>query len=284
MEKTLQEIASNPSLTSVFPAKNPSFLWRCVVVLLGLCSFGGGAVAAMTLYRIKNEGLLRGWMTARAAAESERLGYFNRLTRLVAKDYAQNSPLMLLSLEFFRRYQVAVQQIYYRDRSASHEGSRRQTVILGAIAVAILSFGSGSFGILASFQPKFLPLAALGTIGAALTMVASRREELNQDERNAERYQRTYGALSHIREKHTDIQIAVARGKSEILLKYVAAVHEQLSLEHRQWQEDAETMDSAIRELSTSLEELRNVGNETLGCYLYLIPVLLKNSYGNKIG
>jgi hypothetical protein len=253
------------SLTPVFPTKNPSPLWQCVVIFLGFCSFGGGVVAAVVLYRIKNEGLLKGWMNARAAAESERLGYFNRLTRLMAKDHAQNPPLMLLFLEFFRRYQVAVQQIYYRDRSASHRNSRRETVIIGAVAVAILSVGSGGFGIFASFRPEILPLAALGTIGAALTMVASRREELNQDERNAERYQRTYGILSHIRENHTDVQQAIANGKSEILLKYVDAVHEQVSLEHRQWQEDIEAMDSAIRELSTSLEALRNVGNEAAG-------------------
>lgn len=249
------------SLTPVFPTINPPPSWQCVVILLGLCSFGGGVVAAVALYRIKNEGLLKGWMNARAATESERLGYFNRLTRLVAKDHAQNPHLMLLCLEFFRRYQVAVQQIYYRDRSASHRNSRRETIMIGAVAVAILSVGSGSFGILASFQPVILPLAALGTIGAALTMVASRREELNQDERNAERYQHTYVVLSHIRENHTDVQQAIANGKSEILLKYVDAVHEQLSLEHRQWQEDTEAMDSAIRELSVSLEALHNLGN-----------------------
>jgi len=133
--------------------------------------------------------------------------------------------------------------------------------MIGAIAVAILSVGSGSFGILASFQPVILPLAALGTVGAAVAAVANRREELNQDERNAERYQRAYLALSHIREKHTDVQQAVAHGHSDILLKYVAAVHDQLSLEHRQWQKDTEAMNSAIRELAESLEKLQNVEN-----------------------
>ncbi len=241
---------------STFFSDKSGILSQSMVVLLALCSLLGGIVAAMALYRLNNEHLLRRWMSARAAAESERLGYFNRLVRLVTNDGANNTRLLLLCLEFIRRYQLAVQQLYYRDRGASHLKSRRKTVTIGAVAAAILSVGSGGFGFLATVNPIVLPLAALGTIGAALTIVSSRREELNQDERNAERYERTCETLSHIRERHSNVQKAIACGNSEILLKYVAAVHEQLSLEHRQWLTDTEEMDSTINDLNASLEAI----------------------------
>ncbi|MHC4864799.1 MAG: hypothetical protein ACYTEX_11985 [Planctomycetota bacterium] len=248
------------SLKAISP-NDPGLLLRSVFVLLGLCSLVGGSLAAFILYRVNRERLLQGWMSSRAAAESERLGYFNRLVRRVTERDAKHSRLLLLCLEFIRRYQLAVQQNYYRDRGASHRDSRRKTVVTGAIAAAILAVGAGGFGIWSSINPIVLPLAALGTIGAALTIVASRREELTQDERNAERYQRTYETLSSIRELHSDVQQVVARGNSEVLVQYVNAIHEQLSLEHRQWLAETEAMDSTVKELNSSLKTLIRGGN-----------------------
>ena len=196
-------------------------------------------------------------MSARAVAESERLGYFNRLARRVAEQQGSKPRLLLLCLEFLRRYQLAVQQLYYGQRSKKHRASLRKTVGVGAIAVGILSLGSGGFGIAGSIYSTLLPLAALGAIGAGLATVASRREELNQDERNAERYERTYESLSKIRELHSDVQLALARGEASILIKYVAAVHEQLSLEHRQWLAETEAMDNTLKDLVTSLDTLK---------------------------
>ncbi len=242
-------------------ADDPVLLIRMVFLLLGLCSLVSGALTAFMLYRINNEHLLQRWMSARAAAESERLGYFNRLVRRVTDGDAKHPRLLLLCLEFIRRYQLAVQQKYYQDRSAAHRFSRRRTVAIGAVAAAVLSVGAGGFGILASMVPVVLPLAALGTIGAAITIVASRREELNQDERNAERYQRTFETLSSIRELHSDVQQVVASGNSEVLVLYVTAIHEQLSLEHRQWLSESEAMDSTIKKLNSSLAAFISGGN-----------------------
>ena len=244
-------------LASVTPIVTyvPEFFSRAVAVLLGLCSLGGGAIAAMSLYRVSEGHMLRDYMSTRAAAESERLSYFNRLTRLVVDEHSDDARLLLQCLEFFRRYQLAIQQNYYRDRCNSHGESRRKTLTIGAVATGVLSVGSGGLGIGASFALIVLPLVALGTIGTGLATVASRREELNQDERNGARYEHTYDLLSRIRERHTEVQRAVAGGKSAILIKYVSAVHEQLSLEHRQWLADTEAMDTTLRELTTSLAE-----------------------------
>jgi len=46
-------------------------------------------------------------------------------------------------------------------------------------------------------------------------------------------------------------------GETEVLQQYVTAVHEQLSLEHRQWLSETEEMDGAIKSLSTSLKKIK---------------------------
>ena len=234
-----------------------------VALILGGLALFAGAYAAMLVYQINGGGYLTRWMSARAAAETERLGYFNRLIRHVTESYQDRNDILLLSLELFRRYQLALQQAYYTERSSQHRASMDKTLKLGSVAAGILALCSGGAGILGFFEPKLLPFAAVGILGSALTTVASRREEINQDERNAERYGRTADILSHLREKHTDVQQVVAAGKTEVLTDYVNAVHEQLSLEHRQWLAQAEAIESAVEKLSASLKEHATQAGET---------------------
>ncbi len=252
------------SLTVVLP-DDPNVIWRLGIALLGVCSVFAGCVATMALYQVTSERLLERWMRARAGAESERLRYFSRVAEHVAGNHAHDPQLLMLGLELIRRYQLAVQQRYYTCRAKDHRARRRKTVAIGAAAAAVVSLGSGGLGISASFIPVVLPLAALGTIGAALANVASRREELSQDERNAERYERTSETLSHIREFHRDVQQAVAEGKHEILLQYTRAVHDQLSLEHRQWLSQREAVLSAVGALSASLKAIEKGTGEAAG-------------------
>ena len=68
---------------STFFSDESGILSQSVVVLLALCSLLGGIGAAVTRYRLNNDHLLRRWMRARTAPESERLGYSNHLVRLV---------------------------------------------------------------------------------------------------------------------------------------------------------------------------------------------------------
>lgn len=226
-----------------------------VSLLLGAVALLAGSYATMLLYRIKGGGYLAHWMSARADAETERLGYFNRLVQIVTRSHQNQTDLLLLSLELFRRYQLALQQVYYTERGREHHQSMDKTLQLGSLATGILALGSGGAGIVGYFQPELLPFAAVGILGSALAVVASRREEINQDERNFERYGRTADILSHLREKHTDVQWAVAAGNLKVMVEYVNAVHEQLSLEHRQWLTQAEAIGSAVAKLTESLRE-----------------------------
>lgn len=225
-------------------------------LVLGIITLVAGGWAAWALHQVSGGRVLEAWMRARAAAETDRLGYFNRLIRLVCNDHSDNPQLLLYCLEFFRRYQFSIQQNYYEGRGLRHRESMKKTVSLGSLAAFILALGSGGVAILGAFQVELLQFAIIGIIGTALATVASRREELNQDERNSERYRRTADLLSHIRERHDEVQLAVAQGDTDVLQKYVAAVHEQLSLEHRQWLSETEAMDETIKSLNESLEKI----------------------------
>ncbi len=86
---------------------------------------------------------------------------------------------------------------------------------------------------------------------------AATREAVNQDRRNAERYGRTLGSLEILRAKLDDVRGGVLAGSQAVLDDYVAAVHEQLSLEHREWLSGAESTRSAIGKLDETLAALQ---------------------------
>lgn len=251
--------AISGSLLAGLSAANlePNDFLTTTLFLLGLISTIGGSLAIYRLHQIKSEKLLERWMTARAKAETERLGYFNALSRCFAKDYQADIYLQLLFVCMFKRYQLEVQCLYYNSRGSDHRKSLEATSSIGAVAALCLALGSGMLGMIGAFKPDLLPFAALGTIGAAISAVASRREDLNQDERNAERYSRTADILSKIAERYDDVLAVVNEGKNpEIIIEYVDAVNDQLSLEHRQWTSDASEMSSALSALEESISDL----------------------------
>jgi len=235
----------------------PNNFLTVVLFLLGLISTIGGCFAVFRLHQIKSEKLLERWMAARAKAETERLGYYNAVSRYLIDNHQTDIYLQLLFISMFKRYQLETQCLYYTSRSRDHRFSLEKTSQIGAVAAFILALGSGALGMTGAFMPELLPFAALGTIGAAITAVASRREELNQDERNAERYSRTADILSKIAEKYDDVLAVINKGNNpEIIIEYVDAVNDQLSLEHRQWTSDASEMSSALNALEESISDL----------------------------
>jgi hypothetical protein len=152
---------------------------------------------------------------------------------------------------FFRRYQLQVQQAYYEGRSQQHAISLLTTARIGGIAAVIVTAFSGSSGFAGFFEPDLISFAALGTIGVALIALASRRESINQDEHNAMRYRITANVLAKVAEKYSTVQKTLANGQDPVIfLHFIDAVHEQLSLEHRQWTEDAAQINTAFEQLS----------------------------------
>ena len=243
-------------VTAVASAALPLCPVETVFIVLGLCAALGGAVATYYLRQLNAGNLLREWMKYRAKAESHRLAYFNRVTRPLTGDQAGDRALRLLRLEYFRRYQLDHQDDYYRRAGCRHDRSAKKTLKLGGFAAAL----SGCMGVIATgvgikFGPEGASLAVLAVFGAALAGYATTREETNQDKRNAERYERTAEVLGELRKRLDPVRKAVAAGDDEALSLFVTVVHEQLSLEHRQWLEDFDGSASALTELEARLAQ-----------------------------
>ncbi len=165
--------------------------------------------------------------------------------------------MALLQLEYFRRYQLDVQRTYYHDRGKEHEEKAARTLLLGSLAVFAGSLGAGLATALGAIDPKWASLAVIGVMGSALAAFASTRESTHQDVRNSERYERTAWTLQKLYERLEVVRSAVAAGEPEVMQEFVAAVQDQLSLEHRQWLEETDESGSAIGILEKRLAELR---------------------------
>jgi uncharacterized membrane protein HdeD (DUF308 family) len=230
--------------------------WAKLSVIIGLVAVVSGGLASMSLFSVREGNLLEGWMSARAQAETTRLLYFSTLAQ-GDDDGTSDPPLGLLKLEYFRRHQLDVQIAYYAGRGEAHRRSADQTLLIGGLAVAAGAVAAGAAGVLAALDTRWAAAAALGVVGTAGAAFAATREAVNQDRRNAERYGRTLSALEILRGRLDEVRAGVVVGSQELLEEYVAAVHEQLSLEHREWLSGAESTRSAIGKLDETLGALQ---------------------------
>jgi SMODS and SLOG-associating 2TM effector domain 1 len=226
-------------------------LTQTTLIVLALVGVAVGGIASMSLFRVKEGRLLEDWMTARARAETKRLSYFTYIVN--ASDGPLDPQLELLKLEYFRRYQLDLQLAYYKTRRTGHRKSAERTLDISAISVLVAAFASGAAGVLGARQSEWAALGSLAVFGAALQAFAAAREAINQDRRNAERYDNTAQALQGLRERLDDVRRSIASGSTSVLGEYVGAVHDQLSLEHRQWLEAAENMQAAVARLEKAL-------------------------------
>jgi SMODS and SLOG-associating 2TM effector domain 1 len=226
-------------------------LTQTILILLALMGVATGGFASMSLFRVKEGRLLEDWMMARARAETKRLSYFNYI---VNSSVGPLDPqLELLKLEYFRRYQLDLQLAYYKTRRSGHRNSAERTLNISAGSVMVAAIASGAAGVLGALRSEWAALGSLAVFGAALQAFAAARESLNQDRRNAERYDNTAQALLGLRERLDDVRVGIAAGATSVLGEYVAAVQDQLSLEHRQWLEGAENMQAAVARLEKAL-------------------------------
>jgi hypothetical protein len=108
-------------------------------------------------------------------------------------------------------------------------------------------------GVLGALRSEWAALGSLAVFGASLQAFAAAREAINQDRRNAERYDNSAQALLGLRERLDDVRLSIAGGSTSVLGEFVGAVQDQLSLEHRQWLEAAENMQAAVARLERAL-------------------------------
>jgi len=231
---------------------------KSLLVGLGSCGIVSGSLGAMWLFRIREGRLLEKWMTARAGAETARLSYFDKVTGLQDVDNDSLIPLPLLQLEYFRRYQLDVERNYYKNRGRDHAAAASKMLTVSSISVALGSVATGLAGFLGgALDSRWVSIAGVGTIASALSALASGDEAVGQDRRNEERYGRTQEALDSLAGRLDQVRDSAAADVREPLQEFVAAVHEQISLEHRQWLGTAENTQASLLRLEESLASAR---------------------------
>lgn len=233
---------------------------------LGVGAIVAGTLGSVWLFEIRNGRLLERWMGARADAESRRLRYFERVIEVPSEQTDSSPvPLALFQLEYFRRYQLDVQRTYYRRRADEHERAADRILTLSAAAVGLASVATGLGGILGSgLRPEWISVAGLGVLASSLSTFALSQEGVGQDRRNMERYRRTLDALEHLAGKLDAVRRSTARGERAAFEQLAEAVHEQLSLEHRQWLKLSENVSGAIGRLETALAESEAAGGSDI--------------------
>jgi hypothetical protein len=241
-------------MTALLAALSTGMVEKWLQILSGSGGILSGAFGSMWLFKVREGHLLERWMTARAAAETRRIQYFDLATAV--QDDGENSsiPLPLLQFEYFRRYQLEAERAFYRRRSEDHQQAADSMLTLSAIAVALASFATGMGGLLGvALSPQWVSIAGFGVVATALSAFASAKEAVSQDRRNMERYRRTLEALESLSGRLDTVRMAAALGEREPLEQFVAAVHEQLSLEHRQWLETSESTTASLAKLEDAL-------------------------------
>lgn len=247
-------------MASAILGKNlDSVMFNIWLIFLGIISVVFGGLGKMWMSRVRGSRLLERWMEQRASAETYRLRFFELVIRPqeVTKD-TSGILLSLLQLQYFVRYQLEVQIAYYLNRGKDHRSAADKTIRMAGMAMFLGSLGAGLGGVLGGvFKPDMVIIAALGVVGASLASYAVNIEAVNQDRRNVERYGRTLETLQKLRERLDDVRKAMVASRHEVLEMFVASVHDQLSLEHRQWISAASDISQTLSKLEKALADSR---------------------------
>ena len=232
-------------------------VWAAIFALGGIFF---GAAAGLLLNMIRSGRMLEKWMQNRAEAEMLRLQLFNSVTGKEHESATKTSiPTALLQLEYFRRFQLDVQRTYYSASSEKHDSAAQKALIYSSVTMGVVAMINGASGYLASTfdNLKWTAIAAIAVIAKAFVTKISNTQAINQDARSAERYQRSSSTLTRLSSKLDDVRKQILSGDEEILNEFVEAVHEQLSLEHRQWIESISKAGTAIGKFEKHLEDLK---------------------------
>ncbi len=261
-------------LALLFPVKVAITAAALVQAALLLISFGSSLI-------IGSLKPFETWMLRRAEAENARLMLFNHVIAEPQQSSSGTMPLLPLQLEYFRRYQLDVQRLYYRGRGERHAAAARRAwwwrlialllVVLAAVPLIWSVQGSAwmpTFLVdLADRMPARTEIAqrvflGLGIIAAALQGLLASLAVTSLDERNAARYRSTFDNLDMLSEEPLEEARAAAaavatdadeaaRSARDTVLAFVALVQDQISSEHREW--------IALRKVAPDLERLKSL-------------------------
>ena len=202
-----------------------------------LLSFEGIAIAltALFAYLLKHNKYFDNWMEQRAKAETARIALFEFVCG-VNDERPTDSVifLMQLKLEYFRRYQLEVQQRYYEGRGKEHEIAANKLVSWGGALTFVIVLAGAFAGVFNDIDM----VSAIALMGVAIPVILSAHSNLSlisQDERNSKRYANTYEHLLDISGELDEIRNQVSSGNKQALLDFMNLVNNEISVEHREW-------------------------------------------------
>ena len=179
------------------------------------------------------------WQTSRSQAETARIELFETACGLERdwQDEQQSGdyPLLPLQLEYFIRYQLMVQLVYYDKRGKQHLAASKRYTSIGAVVTFIAAIAAG----LGGFALELIDTVSVASIAAMVAPVLlgaqTSLSRLNQDERNAARYEITHAHLEKLRGKTSDMRKAAASGDTAAVHAFIRDVDQVISVEHSQW-------------------------------------------------
>jgi hypothetical protein len=195
-----------------------------------------GVAATEFLRRTRNS--YEKWMSARSRAESSRVELFELVCGLRDVDLPIEQrpgelPLLPLQLEYFLRYQLGVQVLYFRNRGREHAAAARRLAGIGGALTFLAALGAAAAGIGVS---GVLGVAVVvGIVAPVLLNAQSNLSRLNQDERNAARYAITREKLRDCEAQADSIRRAAERGDHAPVEAFIRRAQDVISLEHKEW-------------------------------------------------
>jgi hypothetical protein len=208
----------------------------------------------MTIWLSRSNPLER-WKSERAKAESARMELFNRVAVASEPTREGELPLLPLQLEYFRRYQLEVQQSYYSGRArqltsgASRAERWRSAVTLltvgaallalaGLVAMALGGRGVGELMDLAHSPTLRTLLLIFGILSSATESWLAADAVINQDQRAAAIFKATAANLDALADRQlADARAAAAAGQADGVHDFITLVQLAMSSEHQTWKQ-----------------------------------------------
>lgn len=232
-------------------AVSPVYEYIRIGLLVVQITCAAGVVALK--YLLKSRKPFEEWQKARTEAETARIELFETVCGLTDRDWHEeveegDYPLLPLQLEYFIRYQLQVQLIYYDERGKQHLAAANRYVSFGAVVtfVAALAAGLGGLALELVDTVSFASMAAM--VAPILLSAQTSLSRLNQDERNAARYAITHAHLDKLSGRLTDVRNDAAAGNAARVHSFIHGVNEVISVEHSEWK-------SQLKESASSEED-----------------------------
>jgi hypothetical protein len=182
------------------------------------------------------------WNETRSIAETARIELFETVCGLTERRWEKvqkdgGFPLLPLQLEYFVRYQLEVQLIYYDRRGKQHRKAASRYIGFGAAVTFFAALAAAIIGVSQNIGDGVSVVSMAALVAPILLMAQTNLSRLNQDERNGARYAITFAHLSKLRgELLDDARDAAVAGNAELVHAFIRAVDGVISVEHSEWQ------------------------------------------------